>query len=159
MLKRYFLTLIIPLLLIIICGTWMLHMKDKKREESSFGTSGMNKDFEQNVAVEENGVKVNVNENINQEIIVVDEFDITNISLFYANGMTNFTAKINNNSEKNYDSGLRINICFYAENGSLIAKLPAVTNTLMAGEEGNINAKITVDCTNANDISFSIENK
>ena len=121
------------------------------------GPSVSGENFEPNVVVEEDGVKVNISENINKEVIEVENFALSNISLKYVDGMTIFLADVKNNSGVDYSSGVSMLVTFYDNAGNKIHSLPVVTSTLLNEKTSTISAKSTIDCTNAYDVSITIE--
>lgn len=103
-----------------------------------------------------NGAVVNVTDNINEAVIEVKEFEVSNIDLKYEDGMTNFRMDIKNNSKIDYPEGTELLITFYDASGNVIHKVPAITSTLLAGKSSSISARTTIDCTGANDIAITV---
>lgn len=109
-----------------------------------------------NVIFSGDGTIVNISENINKEVIKVEDFDLTDVSLIYEDGMTQFNAKVNNNSSVDYPLGASFVISFYDAAGNLMHSVPALTSTLIAGGYSSINANLTTDCTSASDIRIDL---
>ena len=121
------------------------------------GPSVSDENYEPNVIIEDNGVKVNVSENINKEVIEVENFVLSNISLKYVDGKTVFLADVTNNSGVDYDSGVEMTVTFYDNDGKKIHSVPVITSTLLNEKTSSINANTTIDCTSAYDISIEIK--
>ena len=111
-------------------------------------------EFEKNVERDEEGNKVNVSPNI-KEKMTFDFLDLTGISLTYANGTTNFNAKVMNNSDKDYLLGLELKITFYDNDGHEIYETHILTSALYANKESLLQARFTMDCSYAD--TFDIE--
>ncbi len=110
-----------------------------------------------NVTINESGDKVNVSANINKEKIDVDTFSLTDISLKYKDGLTIFYANVLNNSDVNYPEGVEMELSFFNESNNLIGTIEVSTSTLNAHSSSAINARTTVDCSNASDISIKVK--
>ena len=112
-------------------------------------------DLEANTERDEEGSKINVSPNINKEKMTFDFIDLTNISLKYVDGITDFKANIINNSDTDYEKGLELKITFYDNEGRNIYETHMITSTLKAHEMSNIQGKFTKDCSYAD--TFEIE--
>ena len=113
-------------------------------------------DVNANIEWKEDGTKVNVSQNINKEKMSFGDIDFTDIKFEFANGVTTFKANIKNNSGKDYPTGLEMKIAFYDKNKNLIIETYAMTNTLLAHGESNIDAQILTDCSYADSIEVKI---
>lgn len=112
-------------------------------------------DMEANTERDEEGNKINISSNINVEKMTFDFIDLTNISLKYADGITDFRANIINNSDTDYDNGLELKITFLDNEGRYIHETQMLTSSLKAHEMSNLQARLTKDCSYAD--TFKIE--
>lgn len=112
-------------------------------------------DLEANTEKDEEGNKVNVSTNINSEKMTFDFIDLTNISLKYVDGITDFKANIINNSDTDYEKGLELKITFYDNEGRNIYETQILTSSLKAHEMSNLQGRFTKDCSYAD--TFKIE--
>ena len=112
-------------------------------------------DLEVNTEKDEEGNKINVSPNINNEKMTFDFIDLTNISLKYADGITDFKANIINNSDTDYENGLGLKITFLDNEGRYIHETQLLTSSLKAHEMSNLQARLTKDCSYAD--TFTIE--
>jgi hypothetical protein len=110
----------------------------------------------ENIEWTEDGTKVNVSEKINKEKMTFGDVDFTDIKFEFFNGVTAFKANIKNNSNKDYPLGMEMKIFFYDKEKNLIAETYALTNTLLANGESNIDVQILSDCSYADSIEVKI---
>ena len=110
----------------------------------------------ENIEWTDDGIKVNVSQNINKEKMSFGKIDLTDIKFEFANGITTFKANIKNNSGNDYPTGLEMKIAFYDKNKNLIIETYAMTNTILAHGESNIDAQILTDCSYADSIDVTI---
>lgn len=85
---------------------------------------------------------------------VYEGMTITGINLSVYNGMSSFTATVENTSEKDYEGGIVV-LIFTNQDGSEYARLEASIPEVKKGESTFIDAGTTSDITNAYD--FRIE--
>lgn len=106
-------------------------------------------DVNQNVEWDDDGTKINVSESINKEKMTFGDFDLTDISFKFADGVTDFTANVKNNSDKDYPMGLEMKIIFYDNDENVILETYVMTSSLLANGESNIQSRILQDCSYA----------
>lgn len=155
----------VVVLLCVLGGVAALNNASKNNEneqnnvQSGENIEGLNSGESQvgNVIINESGDKVNVSANINKEKIDVDEFSLTDISVKYKDGLTIFYANVLNNSDVDYPEGIEMELSFFNESNNLISTIEVSTSTLNAHSSSAINARTTVDCSNASDISIKIK--
>lgn len=99
------------------------------------------------------------NEKVNnsQALITEKEYKgmkISGINLSTSNGVTNFTAAVENNTENDYEGEI-VTLVFLNEDGSEYGRLDASIPRVKKGEVTEISAGTTSDLTNAYD--FKIE--
>lgn len=117
-------------------------------------SSGINK--ETTITNVDNGVKLGVGEDISEKVVPVEDFELSNISIEYKDGMTHFSAEVLNNTEVDYLDGVEMNVSFFDGSDRLICTIPVMTSSLKAGGTSNITARTTINCSNANGISISL---
>ena len=105
----------------------------------------------ENVKIE-NNEKENTSEEMKKEK-TYEGMTIKDIQLKTIEGMTQFTAKVENNSGKNYAGG-KIVIRFTDKDGKEYALLNGVIPSIANGETNSINAGTTEDVANAYDFSI-----
>ena len=129
-------------------------LEDDNEEETLSYTELLFPQYEKNIERDEEGNKINVSPNI-KDGMTFDFLELSNISLKYVDGLTNFNAKVMNNSEKDYLLGLELKIIFYDDDGNEIYETRMLTNALYANKESNLQSRFTIDCSYAN--TFDIE--
>lgn len=121
-----------------------------KTDQEQFSLMDMNN-------VENVKIKDGVKEN-NSEALLKDKtfsnMKVTNIRLFAEKGLTNFTAKVENNTKTDFKER-KITIVFTNKDGSEYARLEGFLSDIKAGESNMIDASTTADLSNAYD--FTIE--
>lgn len=105
----------------------------------------------------ENGVKINISENINKDIIV-DDYSLKNISLKSDGNGTTFTASITYLS-KRQTSEKYVEIKLYDNNKRLASSLSGYIPKLKLGESIDVVYKSTSDLSNAYDMEIIIKDK
>lgn len=110
----------------------------------------------ENIEWTDDGTKVNVSQNINKEKMSFGEVDFTDIKFEFSNGITVFKTNVKNNSDKDYPTGMEMKIVFYDKNKNVIIETYALTNTLLANGESNIDVQILTDCSYADSIDVMI---
>lgn len=108
-----------------------------------------------NVIINTDGTKENKSPEVTTPV-VLEEFELKDISLKYDNGLTDFSATVVNNSDVDYNYGAEFNVYFYDDAGKTMVTIPVITSTLKSKGESYINSKITMDCSNASSIKVEI---
>lgn len=106
-------------------------------------------DVNENVEWDEEGNKVNVSKSINKEKMRFGDIDLTNISFKFADGITDFTANVKNNSDRDYPMGMEMKIIFYDSEKNVIFETFVMTSSLLARGESNIQSRFLRDCSYA----------
>ena len=101
---------------------------------------------------EENGVKINISSKLKEEKIF-DNIKVTKINYTNANGITQFTANVQNIGEEDFD-GKDIIIVFLSDNSNEYAKVEAYIPSLKKGEMNMINCQVVEDKVNAYDFKI-----
>ena len=157
--KNYSVIISIALIALLIVAMICIGCEKKNNEEQlDMPTETVNSgdemtndvlDVNQNVEWDDEGNKVNVSESINKEKMSFGDFDLTDISFKFANGITDFTANVKNNSDKDYPMGLEMKIIFYDNDDNVIFETFVMTSSLLADGESNIQSRILQDCSYA----------
>lgn len=156
--KKLILIIAVILIIAMIAIYFISSNKEKENtnipngENTQDGIGLIDMNNTQNVNIV-NGEKQNNSENLLKD----REFDgllIKEIQLYTKNGMTEFTAKVINDTGKDFP-GKIVNLKFTNEDGSDYAQLEVYMPEIKAGGTNFINAATTADIANAYD--FSIE--
>lgn len=113
-------------------------------------------DLEKNTRIDEDGNKVNISDEINQEKLSFDFLELTNISLKYVDKLTEFRANVVNNSDTNYPQGITLEISFLDDNGAVIYKSEMLTSSIDAHGESNVQGRVTRDFSYAKSIEVKV---
>lgn len=156
--KKKLILIIVAILIIAIIAVYFIssnkeentNILNEENTQDGIGLIDMNNTQNVNIV---NGEKQNNSENLLKD----REFDgllIKEIQLYTQNGMTEFTAKVINDTGKDF-SGKIVNLKFTNKDGSDYAQLEVYMPEIKAGGTNFINAATTADIANAYD--FSIE--
>ncbi len=107
---------------------------------------------EENFYNEENGIKINTSSKLKEEK-VFNNIKVTDINLINENGITEFTANVQNIGETDLEEK-DILILFKDQTGNEYAKVHAYLPSLQKGEMNTISASIVEDKVNAYDFEF-----
>lgn len=103
----------------------------------------------------ENGIKRNISENILKERDL-NGISITEIQLYAQEGLSHFTATVQNNTSKDFAGGVA-KIIFTNQDGSVYAELEVYIPEMKTGATNAIDAATTADIANAYDFSIELE--
>ena len=138
--------IVLSVLLIVYVNTRLNKKEEIIEEKPYYGLIDM--ENKENVKIE-NNVKENISDKLLQEK-KFEEMTVKEIQLIAKDATTNFTATIENTSQKDYEES-QIEIVFLKEDGSEYGVLPTYLASLKIGETTQINASTTSDLTNAYD--------
>ena len=111
-------------------------------------------ELEGNIERDAEGNKVNVSPNI-KDGMTFDFLELSNISLKYVDGTTQFSATAMNNSDDEYLLGVKLNVTFYDNKGYKIYETSILSNAIYAHKEMQIDFDVERDCSYAD--TFDIE--
>lgn len=157
------LIIVIILIIAIIVGIIIFINKNKQQEQvneqqeemleqEQIGQIDMNNT--ENAKIED-GVKQNTSENILKDRDL-NGIAITEIQLNAQEGLSHFTATVQNNTSKDFAGGVA-KITFTNQDGSLYAELEVYIPEMKAGATNAIDAATTADIANAYDFSIELE--
>lgn len=109
---------------------------------------------EENVKVNENGVKENTSESIKAEQDL-DGIKISNADITYENGVSTIKADIKNDTGKDIEEVGVINIKIKDSEGTVVREMSTYIMGLDVGETKEIDASVTSEIVNATEIEFS----
>lgn len=168
--KNYSIIIAIALIVILVVATLCMgcDKKDVSNPANDLSTNAIESgenlykntnelDVNQNVEWDDEGNKVNVSPNINKEKMTFGDFDMTDISFKYSEGITEFTANVKNNSEQDYPMGLEMKVIFYDKEKNVIFETFVMTSSLLANGQSNIQAKFLKDCSYADSFDIVID--
>lgn len=160
--KRIILALF--LIIAIIIGSVLIYKNNKKTEKNKDENNNeinqtdvigqIDMSNTENAKIE-NGVKRNVSENILKDRNL-DGITITQIQLKAQDGLSHFTATVQNNSIKDFGGGIA-KLNFIDKDGNVYAKLEVYIPETKSGETNTIDASTTSDIVNAYDFSIELE--
>ena len=122
--------------------------EDAKTTENGEANSLIDMNNIENVKIE-NGSKINNSEELLKDKILIG-LRFTNIKLVAENGLTNFTADVENVSGSNF-VGRTIIIVFKTADGAEYSRLEGYLPDIENGEANKIDASTTADLSNAYD--------
>ena len=152
--------LIMIVIVIIVAVCLKIRTKAEESQEENVAQEEEQEDYSlidmentENVEIIEENVKENNSKALLEEKTLLG-MRIFNIRLVAENGMTTFTADVENTSETEFSERM-IEIVFKNQDGSEYARLPGYLPDIKSGESNQIDASTTADMSNAYD--FIIE--
>lgn len=152
--KNVWIILVGVIVLLVVCGGayWMMN---RNLQENNDNHNVINNSGNKTTQTNKEAVRVSVDENVSNQVVKVEEFELTNISLSYQDEMSDFSAEIKNNSSVDYTEGIEMKISFYRADDSLMFELPVMTSTLLSGGKSTVSARTTLDLTDAKTITVT----
>ena len=158
--RLIWLLLVILLIVIMVTGIIVYKNKDKNKqpeqqqetEQDNLSLIDMNNT--ENAKVE-GGVKENTSEQVLKER-KLENLTITDIKLAAQEGVTRFTATVENNTSSDFEGGVAV-IKFTNKDGSEYATLEVYVPEIKKGGRNSINAGTTADIANAYDFTIELQ--
>jgi len=146
---------IIAVVVILMIKMGNKTQEDTTPEENQIVMHVVDIEGEENVKIDENEVKVNTSEQVKEEQNI-NGIVISNASIKYENGVSTIKADITNNTGKDIKELGIIKIKVKDSTGRVAREVSTYVMDIAKGETKAINANITSEIVNAQDLEFSI---